>query len=193
MKVVRRWWPAAVALVAVLLVQAFAFTGRYDVGGHAAEHLGSATAPFAAAFLVFLLLFTTPPARRQVAVLAASAAWFGATVLVLVGNVRVVDALIDAGHRHTPTDALVETGTIEDAHDLANLAPWLGVLAALGIVLAVFVYGHISRRVAIWSGVLCVVFPPWIIPGAGVGVVVVARAVAYQRESTATEVTPRSS
>ena len=47
---------------------------------------------FAAFAFVAILLFVTPRARHQPVVLVASAAWLVSTVLVLVGNVRVIDA-----------------------------------------------------------------------------------------------------
>ena len=105
MVLLRRWWPVPVLLASVLLIQKVFFESRYDVSGHAAEHLMSANAPFAGLALVLTLLFVTPHARRQAVVLIASAGWFAATVLVLVGNVRVVDALIRAGLGRTPTEA----------------------------------------------------------------------------------------
>ena len=41
--------------------------------------------------------------------------------------------------------------------------------------------GHVSRNVAIGAALLSVVVPPWIVPGAGVIVLVVARCIAYAR------------
>lgn len=178
--VIRRWWPVPAMLGASLLLQNVFFESRYDVSGHAAEHFSSATAPFLAAALV-TILWATPPARREADVLLACAAWLVATGLVLVGNVRVVDALTRAGMGHTPTDELDEVGAVESAHDLANLAPWLAVLAALLLTVALWRRRHVSLRVAIGAGVLNVVFPPWIIPGAGVIVLVFARCLARRR------------
>lgn len=180
MFLLRRWWPIPTLIASGLIAQNV-FESRYDVSGHAAEHLGSAGAPFGGLAIVLILLFVTPSARRQRVVLIAGAAWWAATVLVLVGNLRVIDALIRAGLGHTPTDDLVENIKIASAHDLANLAPWLGVVAALALIGALFGYRHISARVAIGAAVLSVVFPPWIIPGAGVIVATIARCVAYHR------------
>lgn len=181
MFLVRRWWPVPVLLASSLVVQKVVFESRYDVSGHAAEHLSSATAPFAAFAVVAILLFVTPRARRQPVVLVTNATWLISTVLVLIGNVRVVDALVRAGMGHTPTSQLVENADIESAHDLANLAPWLGVLAALALTGALWRYRHVSGRVAIGAAVVNVIFPPWIIPGAGVLVLTVARCIAYHR------------
>ena len=89
---VRRWWPMPVLLATSLVVQKALFESRYDVSGHAAEHLSSASVAFFAFALVAILLYVTPLARRQPLVLVTSAMWLFSTVLVLVGNVRVVDA-----------------------------------------------------------------------------------------------------
>jgi hypothetical protein len=179
--VARRWWPVAVALAGSIVVQTLLFESRYDVSGHAAGHLSSATAPFGAVAFVAILLWTTPTGRRQPDVLVVCLAWLAATVLVLVGNVRVVDALVDAGLGRAPTEGLPDVAD----HGLANLAPWLAVVAAVAMAGVFWRRGHVSRRVAIGSGLLSVVFPPWIIPGAGVLVLVVARCIAYERSSRA--------
>ncbi|HEX9994031.1 MAG TPA: hypothetical protein VGB14_13980 [Acidimicrobiales bacterium] len=100
-------------------------------------------------------------------------------MLVLVGNVRVVDALIRAGMADTPTSAVRASVSVESAHDLANLAPWLGVLAALATTAALWRGRHVTTRVAIAAAALSVVFPPWIAPGGGVVVLVVARCTAF--------------
>ena len=177
---VRRWWPVLAAIVVSVTVQIL-FLGRYDVSGHAAEHLGSAGAPFFASVVAVTVLATTPAARRQRLVVLALAAWVAATVFVLVGNVRVVDALVDAGMRDVPTSQLVPDEAIDDAHGLANAAPWWGVAAAVALSVALWRYGHVSPKVAAAAGLVSVVFPPWIIPGAGVVVLVVARAIASER------------
>jgi hypothetical protein len=69
---VRRWWPVPVLLATSLVVQKALFESRFDVSGHAAEHLSSATAAFPAFALVAILLYVTPPARRQPLVLVTS-------------------------------------------------------------------------------------------------------------------------
>lgn len=180
---VRRWLPVPVLLATSFVVQKALFESRYHVSGHAAEHLSSAAVPFPAFALMAILLYVTPGARRQALVLVAGAAWLGSTVLVLVGNVRVVDALVRAGMGHTPTSRVRATATIDSAHDLANLAPWLGVLAALALTAALWRYRHVSTRVAIGSAVLSAVFPPWIFPGAGVLVLTIARCIGFHRAS----------
>jgi len=177
--VARRWWPVPVVVVSSFLVQKLVFESRYDVAGHAAGHLSSASAPFGAFVMVAVLLWTTPAGRRQLDVVAACAAWLIATVLVLVGNVRVVDDLVDAGLGTAPAEGLPDVAD----HGLANVAPWLGALAAVVMAGVFWRRGHISQNVAIGSALVSVFFPPWIIPGAGVLVLVVARANSYERSS----------
>ena len=176
---VRRWWPVPVALTISLFVQKTFFESRYKVSGHAGEHLSSASVAFPAFAIVAIVLYVTPRARRQPLVLAACAMWLVSTVLVLVGNIRVIEALVDAGMSDTPTSQLVGNPTVDSAHDLANLAPWLGVLAALAITGAFWGHRHVSGRVAAGAAILSVIFPPWIFPGAGVIVVTIACCIAF--------------
>src|SRR4051794_7022814 len=177
---VRRWWPVPVILASSLTVQKVFFESRYDVSGHAAGHLDSATAPFGALAFVAILLWATPAGRRQMDVLVGCLAWLAATVLVLVGNVRVVNDLVDAGLGHAPTEDLPDVAD----HGLANLAPWLAVVAAVAMAGVLWRRGHVSRNVAIGAALLSVVFPPWIVPGAGVIVLVVAGCIAYGGSSS---------
>ncbi len=173
----REWWPAPVFLAGALLAQQVLLSSRYDVGGHAAEHLGSAAAPFMAAAVLAILMWATPRARRQVDVLLAAAAWFGTTVLVMLGNLRVIDDLVAAGYSHTPTDSVPDVAD----HALANSSVWYAVVAALILVAAFRWRRHLSNRVAIGAAVITVIFPPWIIPGAGVIVLTIVRCLARRR------------
>jgi hypothetical protein len=169
-----------VILVGSLIIQKVFFESRYDVSGHAAEHLSSAEAPFFAAALVIILLWATPSALRQPDILLACAAYLITTGLVLIGNVRVVDALIDAGLSDAPTGTEFPAA-VASAHGLANTAPWYVDIAALILIAALWRRHHIGRGVAIGAAILTVLFPPWILPGAGVVVVVIARCAALSR------------
>ena len=180
MRVVRQWWPVPVFLSGALLAQQLLLTSRYDVGGHAAEHLGSASAPFMAAAVVAILWWATPRARRQVVVLLAAAAWFGTTVLVMLGNLRVIDDLVAAGYSHTPTSSVPDVAD----HSLANSSIWYAVVAALLLVAAFRWSRQIGNRATIGATVATILVPPWIIPGAGVIVVAIVRCVARGREHT---------
>ena len=178
----RRWWPVLAALVVSVVAQRALLTSGYDVSGHAAEHLSGAGVPFFACVVAVALFVSTRPALRQPLVLAAVAAWVVTTVFVLIGNVRVVDALVAEGFADTPTGQLVPTPAVEAAHGLANAAPWWGVLAAIAVSAALWRHGHLSWKAAVATGVVSLLFPPWIIPGAGVVVATVLRGVAFARE-----------
>lgn len=183
MSFLKRWWPAPASTAIAVTVQQVALTSRYDVGGHASEHLGSASAVFVGTAVAFVLLWTTPVARRSPVVLGGLAAWLLVGVLVLVGNVRVVDSLIDSGQATAPTDALVERASVSDAHELADSAMWFGSAAGVVIVVGLRRLRALSSTVAIVAGVVCVLFPPWIVPGFGVAVAAVARCIARERDT----------
>jgi hypothetical protein len=132
-RMAREWWPAVILPVGALLTQHVLLSSRYDVGGHAAEHLGSASAPFMAAAVVAVLLWATPRARHQLDVIAA---------LVLVAAFR-----------------------------------WRR---------------HIGSRAAVGLALVTVLFPPWIIPGAGVIVRTVMRCAAHRRERNVSDFASQS-
>ena len=179
-RVAREWWPVPAFVAGALLAQQVLLSSRYDVGGHAAEHLASASAPFMAAAVLAVLLWATPPARHQIGVLVAAAAWFTTMVLVMLGNLRVIDDLIAAGYSHT------STGSVPDVadHALADSSIWYAVVAALVLVASFRWRRHIGDGAAIGAAIATMLFPPWIIPGAGVIVLAIVRCVARNRERT---------
>jgi hypothetical protein len=168
--------PALVALAA--LTQQVVLASRYDVGGHAAEHLGSASLPFMGAAVLIILVWATPLALRQVDVLVSVVAWFTATMVVMVGNLRVVDDLVAAGYSQTPTSSVPDVAD----HALANSSVWYAVAAALLLVASFRWRRHIGNRATIGAVIATVLFPPWILPGMGVVVVAIVRCVARHRE-----------
>ena len=179
-RAVREWWPVPFFVASAVLTQNVLLSSRYDVGGHAAEHLGSASAPFMAVAVLAILLWATPPARRQIDVLVAAAAWFSTTVLVMLGNLRVIDDLVAAGHSRTPTSSVPDVAD----HALANSSIWYAVVAALVLVASFRWRRHIGNRATIGAAIVSVLFPPWIIPGAGVIVLAIVRCVARRRKRT---------
>jgi hypothetical protein len=175
-RLAREFWPVPLFLAAAIVAQQVLFKSRYDVGGHAGEHLGGASAPFMAAAVLGILFWATPGARRQVDLLVAAAAWLGMTIVVMIGNLRVVDDLVAAGYSHTPTSTVPDVAD----HSLANSSVWYAVLAALALPLLLRRRGHVGDRAAI-GAVAAMIFPPWIIPGAGVVVLAIVRCVARAR------------
>jgi hypothetical protein len=182
----RRWWPIPAALGLSLLVQTVAYTGRYDVSGHAAGHLSSGTFVFLAIVVAGVLLWTTPAARRSPFVLVGLAVWVGAGVAIAIGNVRVVDALIDAGQATTPTESLVQSPVLSDSHWLANTAPYFAVAGAFVVVLGMYLVRCASARVAGVAAVVNVLVPPWILPGFGVVLIAITRIVAVEKAARST-------
>lgn len=176
-RIVRGWWPVAAIVAVALVAGELLLTSRYDVGGHAAEHLNGASAPFMAGAMVAIIFWATPLARRQWDVIATAALWLGTTVLVMIGNLRVVDDLIATGNSHTPTSSIPDVAD----HTLANAAPWYAVVAALLLIAALRVRRHLGNRATIAAVALTLVVPPWLIPGAGVVVAAIVRAVHKDR------------
>jgi hypothetical protein len=175
--VVRELWPVPALIAAALIAQHLLVTSRYDVGGHASGHLASASAPFMAAAILCILFWTTPLARHQADLLVIGGAWFATTLLVMVGNLRVVDDLVAAGYSHTPTGSVPDVAD----HSLANSSVWYAAVAALVLVAAWGRRRHIGNRATIGAVVATVIIPPWIIPGAGVIVLAIGRVVQRSR------------
>ena len=175
--IVRIWWPVPACMAGSLVAQQLLLTSRYDVGGHAAGHADGATAPFLAAALLPILFWATRPARRQVDLIAVGALWLATTLLVMVGNLRVVDDLVDAGYSHTPTGSL----HYEANHSLANSSVWYAEAAALVLIAAWRRRRHIGNRATLGAVLTTLVIPPWIIPGAGVVVLAIVRLVRRHR------------
>ena len=174
----REWWPVPALVALAALGQQVLLASRYDVGGHAAEHLGSASIPFMGAAVLAILLWATPLALRQVDVLICVVAWFSVTIVVMIGNLRVVDDLVEAGHSQTPTSSVPDVAD----HALANSSVWYGVAAALLVVASFRSRRHTGNRTAIGAVIATVFFTPWIIPGMGVVVLAIVRCVARHRE-----------
>jgi len=175
--VVRVLWPVPVFVVVALVAQQVLVMSRYDVGGHAAGHLGSASAPFMAAAILCVLFWSTPAARRQIDLLVTGGVWFTTTLLVMIGNLRVVDDLIAAGYSHTPTSSVPDVAD----HSLANSSVWYAAVAALVLVVAWWRRRHVGNRATIASVVVTLVIPPWIVPGAGVIMLAIVRVVQRSR------------
>jgi hypothetical protein len=162
--IVREWWPVPAFVAGAVLAQHVLLSSRYDVGGHAAEHLAGATAPFMAAAVLAILFWATPTPRHQIDLLVVAGVWLAATLLVMFGNLRVVDDLVAAGYSRTPTGSVPDVAD----HSLANSSVWYAAVAALLLVVAWRRRRHIGKRATIGAVVATVIIPPWIIPGAGV-------------------------
>lgn len=157
---------------------------RYDVAGHAAEHLSSASAPFAATALLAVILWSTPGARRRPDVLLAGLVWWCVTVAVMAGNLRVVDDLVRAGYSTTPTSSVPDVAD----HGLANASVWWALAAAVAFVAVFHLRGFIGTGATI-GALAAMVVPPWIFPGAGMVVVAIACCVRRSRRHSQDRIT----
>src|SRR4029453_11178527 len=84
--------------------------------------------------------------------------------------------------------------SFESGHDLSELCSYLGVGTAIVLTVVLFLRGHVRRGVMIGAVVVSVLFPPWIVPGAGVLVVTIALCIARGRRlSPPREPQPRNS
>jgi hypothetical protein len=170
-------------LVGAVAAQRLILDRRYDVGGHAAGHLTSASAPFMAVVVATVLARAEARVLRTPAVSLSTLTWLATTGVVMVGNLRVVEDLIAAGHADTPTSLVPD---IAD-HSLANAgtghvtgparqaaAPWFAVAASLAVVLTCRSGRIIGNRLAAGAAAASVLVPPWIIPGTGLIVLAAA-------------------
>ena len=178
----RRWWPVAAFLVPVLVAQTV-WSSRYDLAGHAADHLQSATPVFPMAFLSAVLLWALPSrGRRDPLLWLLVAAAIACCLVVLAGNVRVIDAIGRANWNDAQASQLGPTRPgFESGHDLAELGAWGAVLATMLVAGLLWLRGLVSARVAMAAALVSLVFPYFIAPGAGVVVLAVSVAVARSR------------
>jgi hypothetical protein len=181
MAVVRSWWPLPAIVALAVVIQTFVLRD-YEARGHAADHLSSAQVVFLGAACVAVILWSTPRVRLQVDVLIASAAWVASLVAVSIGNLRVVDAIGGADLTDEQADALgAGLPGFESGHSLAQTSAYVAVMVAIALTVVMRVRGHIGTGLAIGAIVTSVVFPYWIIPGAGVVIVTIALCIARHR------------
>jgi len=178
---VRRWWPIVAFIAAALALQTILLR-EYDAHGHAAAHLSSAKVVFFGSALIAIVLWSTPSARRYPDVWIACGAWIAALVGVAIGNLRVVDAIGGADWTDEQADALgAGLRGFESGHDLSEISSWLGIAAAIVLTMVLVIRRQVGTGVAIGAVVFSLVFPRWIIPGAGVLIVAVALCIARGR------------
>jgi hypothetical protein len=178
----RTWWPVAAFLLPVLVVQSV-WSARYDVAGHAADHLQSATPVFPMVFLSAVLLWALPGrGRRDLLLWLLVVAAIASCMVVMVGNVRVSDAIGGATWNDTQASQLGPTRPgFESGHDLAELGAWGAVLATMLAAGLLWLRSLVSARVAGAAAALSLVFPHFIAPGVGMVVLAVSAAVAHSR------------
>src|SRR5580765_7926183 len=85
-------WPVLACLIVIITVQRLWFD-RYQVSGHAADHLSSASAAFAISFLVAVAFWANAGMRRDLKILTAVAIITVGLAGIVYGNLQIVDAI----------------------------------------------------------------------------------------------------
>jgi hypothetical protein len=181
---IRNWWPILAFLGPVLAVQTvWSAQFQDDVAGHAAEHLASATAVFPMVFASALLLWALPGrSRRDPLLWLLLAAAIGGTLVVMAGNVQVVDAIGDETWSDAEASRLGPSRPgFESGHDLASVGAWGAVLATMLVAGLLWRRGLVSAKIAGVAAGLSLIFPHWIAPGFGIVVLVISIVVARLR------------
>ena len=175
LRIGRVLWPVPVFLAVVLTAQSI-WIGRYNVEGHAAGHLGSATTIFAGTFMIAVIVWAIPAGRRRDLLTGACAVLLLAgQLLVLFGNVQVVDAIAGNNWTDEQADALGASAPgFEAGHSLAGRGAWLAVGASILLAVVLARRRVVSSRVAIGAAAVSVVVPYFIAPGAGIVVLAVS-------------------
>jgi hypothetical protein len=172
----------AAFLVPVLVAQTL-WSGRYEVTGHAVGHLQSATPVFPMIFLSAVLLWALPGrGRRDPLLWLLLAAAIASCLVVLAGNVRVIEAIDGATWTNAQASQLgAARPGFESGHDLAQLGAWGAVLATMLTAGRLWQRRLVSAKVAAAAAVVSVVVPSFIAPGAGMVILAVSAAVAHAR------------
>jgi len=130
-----------------------------------------------------VLLWALPSrGRRDPLLWLLVAAAIACCLVVLAGNVRVIDAIGGANWNDAQASQLGPTRPgFESGHHLAELGAWGAVLATMLLAGLLWLRGLVSARVAVAAAVVSLVFPYFIAPGAGAVVLVISVAVARLR------------
>jgi hypothetical protein len=174
MRFARRWWPLTGFLIPIVTIQHLWF-GGYNAAGHAAGHLASASAIFGVAYVISVIVWAArPDLRRRAGLWLLSSAVVAAAIIPTIGNLRVVDAI---GTDNWTDDQASARGIsrpgFASGHDLAERGMW--VVVASAVLLAGWLWWRraVRNKAAVAAIFLSVIFPPWILPGAGLVVIAV--------------------
>jgi hypothetical protein len=168
------WWPIPFFLV-IAAMGKLLLTQGYDAKGHAADHLSSANAIFPMLAVFAVIVWSSSGARRRPEIWALGGLLGITLSMVLIGNLEVVNAI----GGQTWTDAQADSlgpGRVGFAsgHTLSEVGMWSTVAVTLMIAIVLLRRHLLTRRQAITASIVSIIFPPFLIPGAGLIVVAVA-------------------
>jgi hypothetical protein len=175
-----------------IVVQNIVMHGRTGPG-HAAGHLASATAVFPMTAVLAVIVWAAPRAWRRPELWLAAAVFVGGLLMSTVGNLRVVDSIGASNWTDDQASALgAARPGFESGHDLVDSSFLFISAGAVALAVLLLVRRYVSLRAGLGSTVLSVLFPPWILPGAGVIVLAIALCLSSRRSSS-TGVSPTGS
>lgn len=133
--VIRDWWPIVIPLAIVLTAQAIFQNVLVAKGSHASDHLRSATVPFPTFFLLTVIIWANPEARRRIKVLLLAGLLAVASLVVMFGNLRVVNAIAGDSWSNEQASAFGSTRPgFESGHSIVQLGEITGGATSLLLI-----------------------------------------------------------
>lgn len=156
-------------------------------GPHARGHLASAQSAVPLVFLLGASFWALRNDRRRPLLWAAALVTVIGVSIVVAGNLHVVNTIGAGASAQAETAARTpRPGGIEEGHTLASRGMLITQLGAIAFTVALVLSKRtIGIGTAIWSVALSVLFPPWIVPGAGLVIVAAALVIRASRHEGA--------
>jgi hypothetical protein len=143
--VTRNWWPIVLSLAVVIAAQAIIQSSVVANGAHASDHVQSATAPYSTFFLVTVIMWAAPDARRRVDVWVVVGLLAVASLVVMLGNLQVVNAIAGDSWNDAQANALGPARPgFESGHSMVALGE-MAMAATLVLLIVVLRVHEIIR------------------------------------------------
>ena len=148
--IIRDWWPIVVVLTIVITVQAIFQSSVVANGPHASDHLRSATVPFPTFFLLVVIIWAIPKARLQIKAWLLAGLLAVASLVIMFGNLRVVNAIAGDNWTDEQASALGHTRQgFESGHSIVQFGEIAGAVTLLLLIMTLRAHGIIRTRPAI--------------------------------------------
>jgi drug/metabolite transporter (DMT)-like permease len=185
--------PLAAVVVAVISTNLVTNALVEADGAHARGHLASAQSGLLPVFLLAASFWALRRDLRRPLLWAAALVTLVGVAILVAGNLQVVSAVRSEAST-AAASAPDREREIDDGHGVTSTGMLITQLGAAGFALALVVRKRaIGIGTAIGSAALSIVFPPWIIPGAGLFVVAGALVSRANRRDRYTAVAPVTS